>query len=116
MALMIDLLRLFGRRSVGVSITKDKCLLVINCVAPPEKVSGQTTAVSIRRLLDRRPSRADSGSVAPPLENRMTTTSKPLFARYLPIAARVVLGVIFLGSGIFGMLMALGVVPMPPPK
>jgi uncharacterized membrane protein YphA (DoxX/SURF4 family) len=46
----------------------------------------------------------------------MTTTSKSSFARYLPIVARVVLGIIFLGSGIFGMLMALGVVPMPPQK
>jgi hypothetical protein len=46
----------------------------------------------------------------------MNATSKSSFARYLPIAARIVLGIIFLGSGIFGMLMALGVVPMPPPK
>jgi uncharacterized membrane protein YphA (DoxX/SURF4 family) len=50
------------------------------------------------------------------MENRMNTTSKSSLARYLPIAARVVLGIIFLGSGIFGMLMALGVVPMPPQK
>ena len=46
----------------------------------------------------------------------MNTTSNARFARYLTIAARVVLGIIFLGSGIFGMLMALGVVPMPPQK
>ncbi|MEI9937838.1 MAG: DoxX family protein [Pseudomonadota bacterium] len=46
----------------------------------------------------------------------MNTTSKSGLARYLPIAARVVLGVIFLGSGIFGMLLALGVMPMPPQK
>ncbi len=46
----------------------------------------------------------------------MNTTSKSALARYLPIAARVVLGVIFLGAGIFGMLLALGVVPMPPQK
>ena len=46
----------------------------------------------------------------------MNTTSKSKLARYLPIAARVVLGIIFLGSGIFGMLMALHVVPMPPQK
>src|SRR4051794_30870339 len=41
-------------------------------------------------------------------------TSKPTLLRYLPVVARVVLGIIFLGSGIFGMLMAFGVVPMPP--
>ena len=46
----------------------------------------------------------------------MNTTSKSSLARYLPIAARIVLGIIFLGSGIFGMLMALGIVPMPPQK
>ena len=46
----------------------------------------------------------------------MNTTSKSKLARYLPIAARIVLGIIFLGSGIFGMLMALGIVPMPPQK
>jgi uncharacterized membrane protein YphA (DoxX/SURF4 family) len=46
----------------------------------------------------------------------MNATSNSKIARYLPIAARIVLGVIFLGSGIFGMLMALGIVPMPPQK
>ncbi|HKO46752.1 MAG TPA: DoxX family protein [Polyangiaceae bacterium] len=46
----------------------------------------------------------------------MNTSSKSSLARYLPIVARVVLGIIFLGSGIFGMLMALGIVPMPPPQ
>jgi uncharacterized membrane protein YphA (DoxX/SURF4 family) len=46
----------------------------------------------------------------------MNATSKSKIARYLPIAARVALGIIFLGSGIFGMLMALGIVPMPPQK
>ena len=46
----------------------------------------------------------------------MNTTSKSSFARYLPIVARVLLGIIFLGSGIFGMLMALGIVPMQAPK
>lgn len=46
----------------------------------------------------------------------MNTSPKSSLARYLPIAARVVLGIVFLGSGIFGMLMALGIVPMPPPK
>ncbi len=40
-------------------------------------------------------------------------TSKSTVLRYLPVVARVVLGLIFLGSGIFGMLMAFGVVPMP---
>lgn len=44
----------------------------------------------------------------------MNTTSKSAVARYLPLVARLVMGIIFLGSGIFGMLMALGVVPMPP--
>ena len=46
----------------------------------------------------------------------MNTTPQSSFARYLPVAARIVLGVIFLGSGIFGMLMVLGIVPMPPQK
>jgi hypothetical protein len=46
----------------------------------------------------------------------MNTTSKSSLARYLPIAARVVHGIIFLGAGIFGMLLALGVVAMPPQK
>ncbi len=46
----------------------------------------------------------------------MNTNSKSRLARYLPIVARVAQGIIFLGSGIFGMLMALGVVPMPPQK
>src|SRR4051812_27145870 len=44
----------------------------------------------------------------------MNTNRKNGLARYAPIAARIVMGIIFLGSGIFGMLMALGVVPMPP--
>ncbi len=43
-------------------------------------------------------------------------TSKSAIARYLPVVARVLMGLIFLGSGIFGMLMALGVVPMPVQK
>ena len=46
----------------------------------------------------------------------MNTTSKSSLARYLPIVARVALGIIFLGAGTFGMLMALHVVPMPPQK
>ena len=46
----------------------------------------------------------------------MNTTSKSRLARYLPIVARIVLGIIFFGSGVFGMLMALGVVPMQQPK
>ena len=46
----------------------------------------------------------------------MNTNSKSRLARYLPIVARVAQGIIFLGSGIFGMLMALGIVPMPPQK
>ena len=45
----------------------------------------------------------------------MNSTSKSGVARYLPIVARVILGLVFLGSGVFGMLMAFGVVPMPPP-
>lgn len=44
----------------------------------------------------------------------MNTESKSAIARYLPIVARILLGLLFLGSGIFGMLMALGVAPMPP--
>lgn len=40
-------------------------------------------------------------------------TSKSTVKRYLPIVARVLMGIVFLGSGIFGMLMAFGVVPMP---
>ena len=47
-------------------------------------------------------------------EKPMTTTSKPAIARYLPVAARIVLGLIFFASGVFGLLMAFGVVPMPP--
>jgi len=43
-------------------------------------------------------------------------TSKSAVVRYLPVVARIVLGAIFFGSGIFGMLMAFGVVPMPVPK
>jgi uncharacterized membrane protein YphA (DoxX/SURF4 family) len=46
----------------------------------------------------------------------MNATSNSELARYLPIVARIALGIIFLGSGIFGMLMALGIVPMPPQK
>ncbi|MEO8901506.1 MAG: DoxX family protein [Polyangiaceae bacterium] len=40
-------------------------------------------------------------------------TPKTTVLRYLPVVARVLLGIIFLGSGIFGMLMVFGVVPMP---
>jgi len=43
-------------------------------------------------------------------------TSKSTVVRYLPVVARVVLGIIFLGAGIFGMLLALGVLPMPAEK
>jgi uncharacterized membrane protein YphA (DoxX/SURF4 family) len=46
----------------------------------------------------------------------MNTTSKSTLARYLPIAARIVQGIIFLGAGISGMLIALGIMPMPPQK
>jgi uncharacterized membrane protein YphA (DoxX/SURF4 family) len=43
-------------------------------------------------------------------------TSKSTVMRYLPVIARVLLGLIFLGAGIFGMLLALGVLPMPAEK
>ena len=46
----------------------------------------------------------------------MNTTPKSAVARYLPMIARVLQGIIFLGSGVFGMLMALGIVPMQAPK
>ena len=46
----------------------------------------------------------------------MNTTAESAVARYLPIVARVILGIIFLGSGVFGMLMALGILPMQQPK
>jgi uncharacterized membrane protein YphA (DoxX/SURF4 family) len=44
----------------------------------------------------------------------MTTNSQSAIVRYLPVAARIILGLIFFGSGVFGLLMAFGVVPMPP--
>lgn len=46
----------------------------------------------------------------------MNTTSKSGLARYLPMVARILQGIIFFGSGVFGMLMALGIVPMQQPK
>lgn len=45
----------------------------------------------------------------------MTKTSQSAIARYLPVVARIVMGLIFLGSGVFGLLMVSGVMPMPPP-
>lgn len=43
-------------------------------------------------------------------------SQKSKVARYLPIVARTLMGIIFLGSGVFGMLMALGILPMQQPK
>ena len=38
------------------------------------------------------------------------------FSRHLPVVARVLLGLVFLASGVFGLLIAAGVVPVPQPS
>jgi hypothetical protein len=49
-------------------------------------------------------------------QSREAMTEKTTgFARHLPTAARIVMGFGFFASGVFGILLALGVVPFPQP-
>jgi uncharacterized membrane protein YphA (DoxX/SURF4 family) len=48
-------------------------------------------------------------------ETLQNSSSKSVIARYAPTGARVLLGVGFFASGIFGLLMAFGIMKMPPP-